>query len=64
LALYATAGIAIWRARATCAAWLLGPAALGFLLSGLVDWPWHLAGSGALWAMALGGVLGSVRARG
>jgi O-antigen ligase len=64
MALYASAGIAVWRARATRAGWLLGPPALAFLLSGLLDWPWHLAGSGAVWAMALGGVLGSVRVRG
>jgi O-antigen ligase len=57
LALYATAAAAVWRARRSPAGWLLGPAVLAFLAAGLVDWPWHLAGSGAVWAAALGGVV-------
>jgi hypothetical protein len=59
LALYAGATAALWRARGSRAAWLLGPAVLAFLAAGLVDWPWHLAGSGAVWAAALGGVVGA-----
>lgn len=62
LALYATAGRALWRSRAGPAFWLLGPAAIAFLAANLVDWPWHLAGSGAVWAAALGAVLGSAGA--
>jgi O-antigen ligase/polysaccharide polymerase Wzy-like membrane protein len=61
LALYAATGRAIWRARGTPGLWLLGPAAAAFLLAGLVDWPWHLAGSGAIWALALGGLISSSR---
>lgn len=60
LALYAASGIEVWRARSSPAAWLLGPAVLAFLAAGLVDWPWHLAGSGAVWALALGGIISSV----
>lgn len=59
LALYATALTAAWRARRSRAGPLLGPAVVAFLVAGLVDWPWHLAGSGAVWAAALGGVIGA-----
>jgi O-antigen ligase len=59
LALYASAAAAVWRARATRAGPLLAPAVLTFLAGSLVDWPWHLAGSGAVWAAALGGVVGA-----
>jgi hypothetical protein len=57
LALYAAAGLALWRARGSRALWLLGPAVAAFLLANLVDWPWHLAGVGALAALALGGLI-------
>lgn len=57
LALYASTARALWRGRGTRAAWLLGPAAAAFLAASLVDWPWHLAGSGAVWAAALGAFL-------
>jgi O-antigen ligase len=57
LALYGAVGLAAWRARARPAAWLFGPAAVAFLVTNLLDWPWHLAGAGALWALALGGLL-------
>jgi O-antigen ligase len=62
LALYGVVGRALWRARGTRAAVLLGPAAAAFLVAGLVDWPWHLAGSGAIWAVAVGALTGE-RAR-
>lgn len=62
LGLYWTAIRAHWRARAGPATWLLGSASAAFLAAGLVDWPWHLAGSGAVWALALGGVLGTASA--
>ena len=39
------------------AAWLLAPAVAAFPLANLLDWPWALAGTGALWAVALGGLL-------
>ena len=59
LALYAATGRAIWRARHAAAATLLGPAAAAFLVAGLFDWPWHLAGSGAIWAVAIGALAGA-----
>jgi O-antigen ligase len=57
LALYAAAADALRRARARPALWLLGPAVSAFLIANLVDWPWHLAGLGAAWAVAAGGLL-------
>jgi hypothetical protein len=57
LALYAAAGRAVWAARASWAGWLLGPAVVAFPVSNLIDWPWHMAGAGAIWAAALGGVV-------
>jgi O-antigen ligase len=59
LALYAAVASAVWRVRATPAGWLLGPGALAFLVAGLVDWPWHLAGAGAVWALNVGAIAGS-----
>jgi O-antigen ligase len=59
LALYWTAGRALWRSRAGPGAWLLLPAAIAFLAANLVDWPWHLPGLGAVWALALGATLGA-----
>lgn len=41
------------------AAVLLGPAAVAFLAANLLDWPWHLAGAGVLWALAVGGLIGA-----
>jgi O-antigen ligase len=57
LALLAFAGRLLWRVRGDPRAWLVAPAVAAFLLANLVDWPWHLAGVGALWAAALGGCL-------
>jgi hypothetical protein len=62
LALYAATAAALWRARRTRAAWLFGPAAAAFLGASLLDWPWHLAGSGAVWAAALGAIAGAASA--
>ena len=59
VALYAAAGELVWAARAHPAAWLFAPAALAFLLASLVDWPWHLAGVGAIWALACGALAGT-----
>ena len=63
VALYAACIAAVWKARATRAGWLAGPAVAAFLVAGLVDWPWHLAGAGAVWALALGALGGGIRAR-
>ena len=34
-----------------------GFGAAAFLVASLVDWPWHLAGSGAIWALCVGALL-------
>lgn len=58
VALYGAVGLATLRATREAAA-LLGPAALAFLAANVLDWPWHLVGCGFLWAIAVGGLLGS-----
>jgi O-antigen ligase len=64
IALYAATAALLWRTRATRAAALLGPAAAAFLVASLLDWPWHLAGSGAVFALSLGAMAGEpARAR-
>jgi hypothetical protein len=61
LAMYTTTARALWRSRTVPRTlWLLGPAAAVFPVTGLVDWQWHLAGAGAVWALALGAVAGAV----
>ena len=47
----------LWPPRSNAAAWLLAPAVAAFPLANLLDWPWALAGTGALWAVAAGGLL-------
>jgi O-antigen ligase len=59
IALYAATGRLAWAARATRAGWLFGPAVVSFPLANLLDWPWHLAGMGAIWALASGALAGS-----
>jgi hypothetical protein len=54
LLLYVAAGVALVRRARGLSAWLVAPAAAAFLVSNLFDWTWHLAGIGALWALALG----------
>ncbi len=61
IGLYAGAADALWRARASPALWLLGPAVAAFLVANLVDWPWHLAGLGAAWALAAGGLVAAAQ---
>lgn len=56
IALYLAVAVRLWRARGSPALWLLGPMAAAFLISNLVDWTWHLAGVGAVFALALGGL--------
>jgi O-antigen ligase len=60
LALYGATARLIWRARTTLAGSLMGPSAAAFLVASLVDWPWHLAGAGAAWALAAGGLAGAI----
>jgi O-antigen ligase len=58
LALYAAVALEVLRVGRVPAA-LLGPGALAFLVANLFDWPWHLAGSGVLWAIAVGALIAS-----
>jgi O-antigen ligase len=57
LALYVMTARALVRTDSTVARWLLGPAVAAFLLANLVDWPWHLPGMSAMWAVAVGGLV-------
>jgi hypothetical protein len=54
LAIYASTAWTITKAMHASAMWLLAPAVAAFLASNLLDWTWHLAGLGALWAAASG----------
>ena len=58
LGLYAAVGVAVVRARRSDAV-VLAPAAVAFLVANLFDWPWHLAGSAVLWAIAVGALVGA-----
>jgi hypothetical protein len=58
LALFGACAAALWRARGSPALWLLGPGIGVFLLFNLLDWSWHVAAAGGLWAIALGAVCG------
>ena len=60
LALYAATVQLAWSARARSEVWLFAPAALAFLVANLLDWPWHLAGMGAIWALGCGGLAGTL----
>ena len=61
IALYAAVGAALTHARRRSAFWLAGPAVAAFMLANLVDFPWHLAGAGAVWALALGVLIAAGR---
>jgi hypothetical protein len=41
----------------------LGPAVIAFLIANLFDWPWHLAGADAIFALALGALAASSATR-
>jgi hypothetical protein len=58
IALYLAVGSALARARRPDVLWLAGTAVAAFMLANLIDFPWHLAGAGAVWALALGVVIG------
>jgi O-antigen ligase len=48
----------VWARRRAAAAWVLGPAVIAFLVANLFDWPWHVPASGAVFAIALGALVG------
>lgn len=54
LLMLAGVGRAIARSRGSDVFWLLAPAAAALPLASLLDWSWHLAGIGAIWALAVG----------
>jgi hypothetical protein len=58
LLLYFGAFLLSWRVRVLSGGALLIPLVLGFLLSGLIDWSWHMTAMTALWASGLGGLIG------
>jgi O-antigen ligase len=58
IALYLASAWTVVRARHSLALELLGATVVIFLISNLVDWTWHLAGLGALWAASVGGLAG------
>lgn len=62
VAIYVSAARIIARAINTPGLWLLAPTVVAFLASNLVDWTWHLAGLGALWAAAAGAMQGCTNA--
>ena len=58
LALFATVVRTTLRARRGIGV-LRGRGDLGFLVANLLDWQWHLAGSAAAFAIAVGGLIAS-----
>jgi hypothetical protein len=52
--LYTSTAAIVWRSVKGPAFWLLAPITVAFLVSNIVDWTWHLAGLGAVWAAAAG----------
>ncbi len=59
--LYIACGWTIATASDGTALMLLGVTVVAFLASNLVDWTWHLAGLGAVWAACAGGLAGCGR---
>jgi O-antigen ligase len=59
LALYGSLAVIVVRAVDGQAFWLLAPITVAFLVSNMLDWTWHLAGLGAVWAAAAGALQGS-----
>lgn len=56
LALLVIAAGLLIRSRRTPAAWLLGTGAITYMVAMLIDWPWHVPASGAIFAFILGGL--------
>jgi O-antigen ligase len=58
LAAYAASARVVRHALASGTGLVFIPAVVAFPLANLLDWPWHLAGMGAIWALACGAVAG------
>ncbi len=56
LALLVIAAGLVIRSRGTPAAWLLGTGAITYMVAMLIDWPWHVPASAAVFAFILGGL--------
>jgi hypothetical protein len=63
LAMYASSAVIIVRALDTAGLWLLAPTVVAFMASNLLDWTWHLAGLGAVWAAVAGGLAAATARR-
>jgi O-antigen ligase len=61
VALYVACGWMVATASNRMALILLGATVMAFMASNLIDWTWHLAGLGALWAASAGGLAGCER---
>ncbi len=59
VAIYFSTGILLVASRSVPDWWLLAPIVVLVPISNLVDWTWHLAGIGALWAAAAGAIHGT-----
>jgi protein-S-isoprenylcysteine O-methyltransferase Ste14 len=57
IGMYASVAALIWRIRRHPSLFLVAPGVLAFMAANLVDWPWHLAASGAIWALGMGACL-------
>jgi hypothetical protein len=62
VAVIAIAISAVVRARDAEGGWLLGLGAIAYLVALLVDWPWHVPASAAIFVFILGALAGSLRA--
>jgi energy-converting hydrogenase Eha subunit A len=58
LSLYVALVWQLVRGRGNDVRWVLGPLVAAFMVSNLLDWTWHLAALGAVWAICLGVVSG------
>ena len=61
VAVYVACGWTIATASDRTALMLFGATVVAFMASNLIDWTWHLAGLGAVWAACAGGLAGCGR---
>jgi hypothetical protein len=60
LAFVAVAIGLVVRSRGTPSGWLLAPAAIVYLVAALIDWPWHVPASAAIFVLVLGALSAEV----